>query len=85
MDDRAWRLPPNASLSIRCWDQECVLFDGTTGETHMLGASDAAILDRFNAAPAAIHSWDSLRAGYDGQELEAVLADFEQHAFILRI
>lgn len=80
-----WQLAADDALAIRRWGDECILFDAVTGDTHLLDAGSAEILDRFIGQPTATQSWDSLQRVDGEQELEAVLADFERYGFIIRV
>ena len=82
---KGWRFAGNAGLSFRCWEQECVLFDPTTGDTHLLGREDADLLQRFREAPLTLHTFPALQAAFSGIDLETVLADFERREFITRV
>jgi PqqD family protein of HPr-rel-A system len=55
--DRAaiWGLPPEVSLLWQCWDQdEVIVFNRGSGQTHLLDAFSAAVLRRIEASPATI-------------------------------
>ena len=39
-----WRLIPGQSLQYRAWDDEFVLYNNLSGDTHLLGASAMHIL-----------------------------------------
>lgn len=77
-------MAPKSRFTIRRWDEESVVFDGVSGDTHLLSAIDARILQLFIDAPAVAHSSDSLMAVYGSDEVESVLAEFEKCGFILR-
>ena len=79
-----WRFCAKGYLSIRCWEQECVLFDSSTGDTHFLGHSEAALLNFFQVAPLVVRKLLALQACFIGDDIEDVLADFELRGFISR-
>lgn len=79
-----WRFCAKGSLSIRCWEKECVLYDSTTGDTHLLGRSEADLLNAFRNTPSTIRTFLELEAGFTGSDLQDVLADFEHREFISR-
>lgn len=54
---RAWQLT-HTDLHWHCWNQQCLLYDAFTGDTHLLDAAAAAVL----------------RAAQDGAQTAAVLA-----------
>lgn len=39
-----WRLTPGQLLRHRQWDEECVLYNDLSGDTHLLGLDALAIL-----------------------------------------
>lgn len=80
-----WRLSAAARLSIRCWEQECVLYDATTGDTHLMCRADAELLERFRADPLTVQTFSGLQASFGGTELETVLADFERREFVTAV
>jgi PqqD family protein of HPr-rel-A system len=50
-----WRLPANASLLWQSWDEdEVIVFNRASGQTHLLDAFSAAVLRRIEAAPTTI-------------------------------
>jgi PqqD family protein of HPr-rel-A system len=42
----AWKLTSGQRLQRRCWDDECVVFNDLTGDTHLLGADAVLVLLR---------------------------------------
>lgn len=46
-----WCLNPLASLHWRCWDEEWVLFDAGSGQTHQMDPVAAATLMAIEAGP----------------------------------
>lgn len=52
--DSLWRVPPDAGLRLRFWDDECVLLHGASGATHRLPAAVGRLLERLLAAPASV-------------------------------
>lgn len=42
-----WRLNPASGLHWRCWDNEWVLFDQGSGQTHLINPISAATLMQF--------------------------------------
>lgn len=81
----SWRFSARAPLGLRCWEQECVLYDPTTGDTHLMARADAELLDRFQTTPLTVRSFETLQADFKGNDLQEVLADFERRAFITRV
>lgn len=42
-----WRLNPASSLHWRCWENEWVVFDQGSGQTHLINPVSAAVLTQF--------------------------------------
>ncbi|MFL6673684.1 MAG: HPr-rel-A system PqqD family peptide chaperone [Massilia sp.] len=51
-----WRLIPGQLLDYRCWDDEFVLYNNLSGDTHLLGAAAIAILSELKQGPASAAS-----------------------------
>ena len=50
-----WRLPNGVSLLWQSWDEdEVIVFNRASGQTHLLDAFSAAVLRQIEAAPATI-------------------------------
>jgi PqqD family protein of HPr-rel-A system len=50
-----WRLPAGVSLLWQTWDEnEIIVFNRASGQTHLLDAFSAAVLRRIEAAPTTI-------------------------------
>jgi PqqD family protein of HPr-rel-A system len=48
-----WRLPAGVSLLWQSWDEdEVIVFNRASGQTHLLDALSAAVLRRIETAPA---------------------------------
>lgn len=43
-DRPVWRLTPGLALAHRGWDEEFVVYDNLSGDTHLLGAAAVAAL-----------------------------------------
>lgn len=52
--DSLWRVPQDAGLRLRFWDDECVLLHGASGATHRLPAAVGRLLERLLAGPASV-------------------------------
>ena len=46
-----WALNPTSGLHWRCWDDEWVVFDQGSGQTHLMRPLQAATLMQFGAQP----------------------------------
>lgn len=49
-----WRAVPGSRLSLRYWDEECVLYHGAAGDTHRLPAVVGQLLQALGEAGASI-------------------------------
>lgn len=49
--DMVWRLPAQVRLDRRTWDNETVLFNHASGQTHLLDALSARVLAAFEEKP----------------------------------
>jgi PqqD family protein of HPr-rel-A system len=70
-----WRLPAGASLLWQSWDEdEVIVFNRGSGQTHLLDAFSAVVLRRIEAAPIAMPELQRSLAADLGLE-ESVLSD----------
>jgi PqqD family protein of HPr-rel-A system len=46
-----WRLMSDQALQFRSWDDEFVVFNSLSGDTHLLGSTAAQILLKLQQAP----------------------------------
>jgi PqqD family protein of HPr-rel-A system len=51
-----WRLIPGQLLEYRCWDDQFVLYNNLSGDTHLLGAAAIGILSELKQRPASAAS-----------------------------
>lgn len=75
---RTWRVPPEADLRHRTWDDEDVFFHGGSGDTHRLSAAAALVLLRLqqgSADEATLADELARAAACDTAEASAALAD----------
>lgn len=63
-----WALNPASGLYWRCWDDEWVVFDQGSGQTHVMHPVQAATLMQFSAQPLSFE-----------QLLDKVAADMAPH------
>ncbi len=54
IDDVVWRLPPAVRLDRRAWDDEVVVFNHASGQTHLLDALSNTALAMFEDRPWAV-------------------------------
>jgi PqqD family protein of HPr-rel-A system len=47
-----WQLHPAQSLRLRCWDDEAIVYNDCSGDTHLVSASAADVLTRLAQCPA---------------------------------
>ncbi len=53
-DSRCWRLPTGAQLLWRAWDDEVIVFNSASGQTHLLDALSGATLKELEDSPRTI-------------------------------
>jgi PqqD family protein of HPr-rel-A system len=72
-DSEVWRLPEGVSLLWRSWDaDEIVVFNCASGQTHLLDAFSAAVLQQIEAAPSTMTAMLGQLGAQLGLETEAV-------------
>lgn len=49
-----WRIAPGQQLAARGWEDEFVLFNNLSGDTHLLDADSMSLLDQLQLAPASL-------------------------------
>jgi len=81
-----WRVTPGQRLRHAEWDDEAVVFNNLSGDTHLLGADALHILRTLQAGPA---GEAALAAGFgddadSGAALAAILGQLEALALIER-
>ena len=84
--DAIWCLPPEVSLVWQCWDEEeVIVFNRASGQTHLLDAFSAAVLRRIEASPAKTSDLArffaasfELDEGVLSERVDAVCARFDQ-------
>jgi len=47
-----WRIVDDSQLSLRYWDDECVLYHGASGDTHRLSGLVGLLLEQLMRGPA---------------------------------
>lgn len=85
-----WRLPSDQALYFHSWEDEFVVFNSLSGDTHLLGLLAGKILLQLQQAPSdAMALAESLaplwQAGLDeelGFQIEPLLADLHALALI---
>jgi PqqD family protein of HPr-rel-A system len=61
-----WRLRPGQFLEYRLWDDECVLYNDLSGDTHLLGDGAIELLLALKQGPASFTDLTGvLRASFD--------------------
>jgi PqqD family protein of HPr-rel-A system len=87
-----WRLVADQALHFRFWDDEFVVYDNLSGDTHLLGSTAAQILLKLKQAPSnattlAESLAPPLNAEKDGEfvaQVEHILTDLDTLALIER-
>lgn len=85
-----WRLAPGQRLRRHAWQQEYVLYNDLSGDTHLLPDSTVELLLALQRAPASAESlaaalramFDADAAAIDGAAIEAVLAELVPLALV---
>jgi PqqD family protein of HPr-rel-A system len=76
-----WQVPSPSTLHTRAWDDEIVVYDELSGNTHVLGQVAARVLAAIAQAPADSAAlaqalpdlWADQTAGQEHAQLEAIL------------
>jgi len=84
--ETVWRLPDGVRLSWKVFDDEIVVFNAFSGQTHLLDGFSAAVLEEIEHAPAPLDALAARLAGrFDlddatalAERLDAVLAEFDR-------
>jgi PqqD family protein of HPr-rel-A system len=84
--DAIWRLPKGVSLLWQSWDEdEVIVFNRASGQTHFLDAFSAAVLRQIEASPSTtleLRRYFAVGFGLDedvlSQRLDAVCRRFDQ-------
>ncbi len=85
-EEAVWRLPDGVRLSWRAFDDEIVVFNAFSGQTHLLDSLSAAVLEEIERAPATRAELAARLAGRFelgdaaalAERLDAVLAEFDR-------
>lgn len=80
----------DAPFALRCWGEECVLFDPASGDTHLLSRTGVDLLERLQQGPATVNDIAALFAVEPGTadagvlhaQLQAMLDEFLQLALV---
>jgi len=70
VEERCWGLPEDVSLLWRSWDEEVIVFNRASGQTHLLDALSAEVLKQLERHPASLDELRSHFAGRYGVESE---------------
>lgn len=84
-----WRVIPGQLLVHRWWDDEAVLYNDLSGETHLLGPAALCVLEALRAGPASTPALASklldefeIDAAALGAELDGLLGDLSRLSLI---
>jgi PqqD family protein of HPr-rel-A system len=80
------RVPRAAVLTLRRWGDDLVVFDGESGDTHLLSGLSGRILEALIRAPGSTEELDAALAGMRGnrdgelssEQVARALADLRQ-------
>ncbi|KQP22025.1 hypothetical protein [Pseudorhodoferax sp. Leaf267] len=56
----AWRIAPDAELRFRFWNEECVLYHGAAGNTHLVPEPVGRLLQALAGAANSVHGLSEL-------------------------
>jgi PqqD family protein of HPr-rel-A system len=87
-----WRLVSDQALHFRSWDDELVVYNSFSGDTHLLGSTAAHILLKLQQAPSNSNTLaESLAPLFHAEmddefvvQVEQILADLDTLALIER-
>lgn len=87
-----WRVISDSALHFRLWDDEFVVYNSLSGDTHLLGSTAAQILLKLQQAPSNVTALSAslaplLNTEMDDEfviQIEHVLADLNTLALIER-
>jgi len=88
-----WRLISDKALRIRRWEDEFVVYNRLSGDTHLLSSSAAQILLQLQESPASqtelaeilIRTHDAEHQDDFMSQMEIILADLDKQQLIERI
>lgn len=90
MDSRnQWRLASGQALQFRFWDDEFVVYNDLSGDTHLLDSTAMQILSKLQQAPSNATALrgalaPDLQAQVDDELVEHILADLDSLTLIER-
>lgn len=76
--DPCWRLPRGAELLWQSWDEEVIVFNTASGQTHLLDALSAAVLKEIQNRPSTVSQLTNAfaeRFNFEPESLSQRLAD----------
>lgn len=87
-----WRVPSNQTLTLHCWDDEFIVFNSLSGDTHLLGLLAGQILRQLQQSPSDARTLAAAlaplwQAGLDAElsmQIEPLLTDLQALALIER-
>lgn len=90
--NRKWRLISNQALHFRYWNDECVVYNSISGDTHLLDLAATQILLQLQQAPSNTANLAGsiaplLRTEMNGEfslQVDRILADLDTLALIER-
>jgi PqqD family protein of HPr-rel-A system len=78
-----WQVIPGQCLQFRAWDDEFVLYNDLSGDTHLLGAGAIELLLSLQQTPSdAAALAQALGAAPQAEQLAALLADLARLSLI---
>lgn len=85
-----WQLKSNQTVTLRSWDNEFVVYNSLSGDTHLVGPAAAEILAQLQRAPADVaalagemcRTWEVDATEEFALQLHEILADLRTLALI---
>jgi len=75
-------VPHSGSIHTYCWDNQCVVYQVESGDTHLLSKLDLAVLQCINDQPISVADLlaktEHLFDGDAGQYIDALVINFQQ-------
>lgn len=52
---QSWRIKPDMQFGWHCWEDECVVYNDATGDTHLFSTVVLFMLNELSKRPAPVH------------------------------
>lgn len=78
-----WHVAPTAGLLWTTWGDECVVYHGASGDTHLLNPIAADILRRLQSSPASVQDVERLLGEGSRPHAETLIGRFADLGLIV--